>query len=85
MVDSPTFIVLLSNNRNRVGSMGRCRCRHSCLRMASARFRVLLGIVTPFSTSIALPFSRRWVLSSLGPLNILISSSKGLEIVGGIE
>jgi hypothetical protein len=45
----------------------------------------LVGIVTSFSTSIALPFSRRWVLSNLGPLNILISSSRSLEIVGALN
>jgi hypothetical protein len=39
-----------------------------------ARIEALVGIVTSFSTNIALPFNRHWVLSSLGPLNILISS-----------
>jgi hypothetical protein len=37
MVDSPTSIVLLGSNRNRVGSMGKCRCRHNWLRRVSAR------------------------------------------------
>jgi hypothetical protein len=46
-----------------------------------ARIEALVGIVTSFSTSIALPFSRRWGLSSLSPLNILTSSSRSLEIV----
>jgi hypothetical protein len=45
----------------------------------------LVGIMTSFSTSIALSFSRCWVLSSLGPLKILISSSRGLEIVGSLN
>jgi hypothetical protein len=49
------------------------------------RIGSLVGIVTSFTTSIAVSFSRRWVLSSLGPLNILISSSKGLEIVGALN
>jgi hypothetical protein len=82
MVDSSTCIVLLSSNRNRVRSTGRCRCRCSYLRRAGAQIGVLVGIVTSFSISIALLFSRRWVLSSLGPLNILTSNSRSLEIVG---
>jgi hypothetical protein len=45
----------------------------------------LVGIVTSLSTSIALPFSRCWVLSRLGPLNILIFSSRSLEIVGALN
>jgi hypothetical protein len=45
----------------------------------------LVGIVTSLSTSIALPFSRCWVLSSLGPLNILIFSSRSLEIIGALN
>jgi hypothetical protein len=82
MVDPPTSIVLLGSNRNRVGSIGRYRGRHNCLRRVGTQIGALVGIVTPFTTSIALPFSRRWVLRSLGPLNILISSSRSLEIVG---
>jgi hypothetical protein len=81
MVDSPMSIVMLGSNRNRVGSMSGCRCRCSCLRRAGTWIGALVGIVTSFSTSIALNFTRCWVLSSLGPLNILISSSMGLEIV----
>jgi hypothetical protein len=42
----------------------------------------LVGIVTSFSTSIALSFNWHWVLSSLGSLNILIPSTRSLEIVG---
>jgi hypothetical protein len=82
MVDPPSSIVLLCINRNRVGSMDRCRGRHSYLRRAGTWIGSLVGIVTSFTTSIALLFSRCWVLSSLGPLNILITSSRGLEIVG---
>jgi hypothetical protein len=85
MVDNPTCIVLLSSNRNRVGSTGRCRCRCSCLTRASTWIGALVGIVTSFYISIALPFSQHWVLSTLGPLNILTSSSRSLEIVGGAE
>jgi hypothetical protein len=36
MVDSPMSIVLLGSNKNKVGSMGGCRARHSCLRRAGA-------------------------------------------------
>jgi hypothetical protein len=85
MVDSSTCIVLLDSNINIIGSTGRCRCRYNCLRRAGARIEALGGIVTSFTTSIALLFSRRWVLSSLGPLNILIPSSRNLEIVGTLN
>jgi hypothetical protein len=85
MVDSPVSIVLLGSNRNRVDSMSWSRCRCSCLRRAAARIGALVGIVTTFSTSITLPFSRRWVLSRLGPLNILIPSCRGLEIVEALN
>jgi hypothetical protein len=85
MVGSPTCIVLLGSNRNRVGPMGRCMCRHICLRRVGVWIGALVGIVTSFTTSIALLFSLRWVLSSLGPSNILISSSRSLEIVGALN
>jgi hypothetical protein len=82
MVDSPMSIVLPSSNKNRIGSMGSGRCRCSYLRRESAPIGALVGKMTFLTTGIALPFSWRWVLSSLGPLNILISSNRGLEIVG---
>jgi hypothetical protein len=53
MVDSLTSIVLLGSNKNRIGSIGRGRC----LRRVSMRIGALVGIVTSFSTSIALLFS----------------------------
>jgi hypothetical protein len=34
IVDSPKSIILLGGNRNRVGSTGRHRGRHNCLRRA---------------------------------------------------
>jgi hypothetical protein len=52
MVDSPMGIVLLSRNRNRVGSTGRHRCR--LLRRVSAWIGVLVGIMTLLTTGIAL-------------------------------
>jgi hypothetical protein len=81
VVDSPTSIVLLDSNRNRVGSTGRCKCRCNCLG-TSARIEALVGKMAFLATGIALLFRLHWVLSSLGPLNILISNSKSLEIVG---
>jgi hypothetical protein len=45
----------------------------------------LVGIVTSLSTSVALPFTLQWVLSSLSPLSTMISSSRGLEIVGALN
>jgi hypothetical protein len=81
MVDSPTSIVLLGSNRNRIGSMTRGRCRCSCLGM-SVRIGVLVSKLTFLTTSISLLFRLHWVLRNLGPLNILISSNRDLEIVG---
>jgi hypothetical protein len=45
----------------------------------------LVGKVTSLPTSIELPFTLQWVLSSLSPLNILIPSSRGLEIVRALN
>jgi hypothetical protein len=57
MVDSPTCIVLLGSNRNRVESMGRCRCR--LLRRVSAQIGALIGKMTLLTTGIALLISWR--------------------------
>jgi hypothetical protein len=81
MVDSPSNIVLLGGNRNCVGSIGRGRWRCRWMKRASVWIEALVGIMTFPSTVIALLISLQWVLSSLGPLNILIFSSRGLEIV----
>jgi hypothetical protein len=81
MVDSPRCIVLLGSNRNGVGSMSRCKCRCNCLGM-SAWVGALVGNVSLLATTIAPLFRLHWVLSSLGPLNILISISRTLETVG---
>jgi hypothetical protein len=83
MVDSPACIVLHGSNRNRVGSIGRGRCR--LLRRAGARIGALVGKMTLLTMSIALLFTLEWVLSCLGPVNILISSNKSLEIVGALN
>jgi hypothetical protein len=57
MVDPPMSIILLGSNRNRVGSTGKHRGRHSYLRRVGAWIGALVGIVTSLSTSIALPFT----------------------------
>jgi hypothetical protein len=83
MIDSSSSIVMLGGNKNRVGSTGWGRCK--LLKRVSVRIGALVGKMTFLATRIALPFSRRWVLSSLDPLNIFISSSRSLEIVGALN
>jgi hypothetical protein len=82
MVDSHTSIVLLGSNRNRVGSMSRGRCSCSSLIGTQAWIGASIGKMAFLSTSIALLFSLHWVLCSQGPLNILTSSKRSLQIVG---
>jgi hypothetical protein len=55
MVDIPTSIVLLGNNRNRVGSTGRCRCSSSSSSLIStgARIGASIGIMSLLSTVVA--------------------------------
>jgi hypothetical protein len=85
MSDSPTCIVLLGSNRNRVGSTGRGRCSYSRLIETSAWIGALIGVMSLFTTVIAPTISLLRVLGSLGPLNTLIPSSRGLEIVGALN
>jgi hypothetical protein len=82
MVDSPTSIVLLGSNRNKVGSIGRDRC--SCNWRVDTWVRVGASVseMTLLSTSKTPPFSLQQVRSNLGSLSILIPSSRGLGIVG---
>jgi hypothetical protein len=82
VIDLSTNIVLSSSNRNRISPTGRRRGGHSYLRRVVAQIGALVGKVTFLPTSVALPFTLSWVLSSLSHLSTLISSSKGLEIVG---
>jgi hypothetical protein len=82
MIDSPICIVLLGSNRNRIGSMGRGRCSCSGLISTSALIGASVGIMSLFTTVEAPMINLRQVLCSLGPLNILTSSSSYLEIVG---
>jgi hypothetical protein len=82
MIDSPTGVVLLGSNRNRVDSTGRGRCSYSRLTNMSARIGASIGVMSLFTTTIAPTVSLLRVLGSLGPLNTLIPSSRGLEVVG---
>jgi hypothetical protein len=82
MIDSPTSIVLLGINRNRVGSTSRGRCSSSSLISTGPQIGASVGIMSPLSTVVAPTISLQWVLGSLDPLNTLISGSRSLEIVG---
>jgi hypothetical protein len=82
MIDSPMGVVLLGNNRNIVGSMGRGRCSYSRLIDMSAWIGASIGVMSLFTTVIAPTVSLLWVLGSLGSLNTLILSSRSLEVVG---
>jgi hypothetical protein len=82
MIDSPTSIVLLGSNRNRVGSTGRGRCSYSKLIDMSVRNGASMGVMSPFTTVIAPMISLLRVLGSLGSLNTLIPSSRSLELLG---
>jgi hypothetical protein len=85
MGDSPMSIVLLGGNRNRIGSTGRGRCSCSRLISMSARIGASVGIMSLFTTVEAPTISLQQVLGSLGPLNILTSSSRSLKIVGALD
>jgi hypothetical protein len=85
MVDSPTNIVLLGGNQNRIGSVGRGRCRCSRLIRTSVQIGALVGIMPLFTAVVAPTISLQRVLGSLGPLNTLIPSSRSLEIVGTLS
>jgi hypothetical protein len=82
MIDSPTGVVLLGSDRNRVGSTGRGRCSYSRLIDTSARTGASIGVMSLFTTIIAPTISLLRVLDSLGSLNTLIPTSMSLEVVG---
>jgi hypothetical protein len=82
MIDSPTGVVLLGSNRNRVGSTGRGRCSYCRLIDMSAQIGASIGVMSLFTTVIALTVSLLRVLGSLGSLNPLIPSNRSLEVVG---
>jgi hypothetical protein len=75
-------IVLLGSKQNRIGSTGRGMCSCSGLISMSAWIGASIGIMSHFSTVEAHTISLRQVLGSLGHLNILTPSSRGLVIVG---
>jgi hypothetical protein len=85
MIDSPTGIVLLGSNRNRVGPMGRGRCSYSRLIDTSAWIGASIDVMSLFTTAIAPTVSFLRVLDSLGSLNTLISSNRSLEVVGALN
>jgi hypothetical protein len=85
MIDSPTGVVLLGSNRNRVGTTGRGRCSYSGLIDTSARIGASIGVMSLFTTVIAPMASLLWVLGSLGSLNTLIPNSRSLEVVGALN
>jgi hypothetical protein len=85
MIDSPTGVVLLGSDRNRVGSTGRGRCSYSRLTDTGAQIGALIGVMSLFTIAIAPTVSLLWVLGSLGSLNTLIHSSRSLEVVGALN
>jgi hypothetical protein len=85
MIDSPTGVVLLGSNRNRVGSTGRGRCSYSRLIDTSAWIGASIGVMSPFTTVIAPIISLLWVVGSLGSLNTLITSSRSLVVDGALN
>jgi hypothetical protein len=82
MVDSPTGVVMLGNNRNKIGSTGRGRCSYSKLTDISVRIGGSIGVMFLYTTAIAPTVNLLQVLGSLGSLNTLIPSSRSLEVVG---
>jgi hypothetical protein len=85
MIDSPTGIILLGSNRNRIGSTGMGRCSYSGLIGMSAQIGASVGVMSLFTTVVAPTISLLQVLGSLGPLNTPIISSMSLEIVGALN
>jgi hypothetical protein len=82
IIDSPTGVVLLGSNRNRVGSMGRGRCSYSRLIDMSPRIGASIGIMSLFTTVITPTTSLLRVLGSLDSLNTLISSRGVWRLLG---
>jgi hypothetical protein len=85
MIDSPTGVVLLGSNMNRVGYSGRGRCSYSRLIDMRAWIGASIGVMSLFTTVIAPMISLLRVLGSLGSLNTLIPSSRSLEVVGALN
>jgi hypothetical protein len=85
MIDSPTGIVLLDSNRNRIGSTGRGMFSYSRLTDMSAWIGASIGVMSLFTTVIAPTVSLLQVLGSLGSLKTLIPSSMSLVVVGALN
>jgi hypothetical protein len=85
MIDSPTGLVLLGSNRNRVGSTGRGKCSYSRLFDMSAWIGASIGVMSLFTIVIAPTISLLQVLGSLDSLNTLIPNSRSLEVVGALN
>jgi hypothetical protein len=65
--------------------MGRGRCSYSRPTDTSVRIGTSIGVMSLFTTAIAPTVSLLRVLGSLRPLNTLIPSSRGLEVVGALN
>jgi hypothetical protein len=85
MIDSPTGVVLLGSNRNRISSTGRGRCSYSRKINMSAWIGASISVMSLFTTVIAPTISLLRVLGSLGSLNTLIPSHMRLEVVGALN
>jgi hypothetical protein len=85
MVDSPMSIVLLSSNRNKVGSTGRGRCSSSSLISTGALIGASVGMMSLLSIIVAPSISLQHVLGSLDSLNTLIPSSRSMGIIGALN
>jgi hypothetical protein len=85
MIDSPSDVVLLGSNQNKVASTGRGRCSYSGLIGTSAQIGASIDVMSLFTTIVAPTISLLRVLGSLGPLNTPIPSSRNLEIVGALN
>jgi hypothetical protein len=59
MVDSPTSIILLGSNRNKIVSMSRGKCSCRGLISMSARIRASVGIMSLFTIVEAFMISLR--------------------------
>jgi hypothetical protein len=82
IIDSPTGVVLLGSNRNRVGSTGRGRCSYSRLIDMIPWIGASIGVMSLFTTVITPTTSLLRVLGSLDSLNTLISSRGVWRLLG---
>jgi hypothetical protein len=85
MIHSSSSIVMLGSNRIGVGTTSRSWCGYRLLISMRAWFGASVSKMTFLSIGVAPLISMRWVLGSLHPLSTLISSSRGLEVVGVLD